>query len=277
MRPDRYSYSYGRGGANKSLKAMVVVALLIILAITLLVMGIRGKPLVTNLRTHMGDLVQPVMETFTVPVRGMRNLIENKKALFNAYDENKELRTENDTLRQWQSIAQTLKAENENLRKLANYHPVENAEYVTAQVIAQSPEAYSGSLMINAGSAQGLRSLQPVVDAFGLVGRIIEVGENTARVLLLSDPLSHVPVISADSRQHAILAGTGDELLRMTFVGGNPKNIQLGEAVMTTSEGGLIPDSVMIGTVFRREGGVLLVKPSRPLARSEYVRIMVAK
>jgi hypothetical protein len=73
------------------------------------------------------------------------------------------------------------------------------------------------------------------------------------------------------------LAGTGDELLRMTFVGGDSQTIALGEPVMTTSEGGLIPDSVMVGTVFRRTNNGLLVKPNRPLASAEYVRVMVAK
>ncbi len=109
------------------------------------------------------------------------------------------------------------------------------------------------------------------------MGRVVDVGEHTARVLLLSDSSSRVPVISGNSRQHAILAGTGDELLRPTFVGGDSQNIALGEPITTTSEGGLIPDSVMVGTVFRRDANGVLVKPTRPLARAEYVRVMMGK
>ena len=276
MRPERYTYSYGSGG-GKSIGGRLRLLALVILAIALLVMVRTHHPFVTNFRTHVSDTLGPVMETFTVPVQGIRNMMANKNALFKAYEENKELREENDTLRHWQAVAQAMKAENESLRALAAYHPVDNVEYVTAHVIAQSPDAYAGTLMIDAGSAQGLKSLQPVIDAFGLVGRVVEVGEHTSRVLLLSDTSSRVPVISGNSRQHAILAGTGEELLRMTFVGGDSAKIELGEPIMTTSEGGLIPDSVMVGSVFRRESGTLLVKPSRPLARSEYVRVMVTK
>lgn len=277
MRPERYTYNYGGSGSAKTLKSRVWLALLVIVALALLIMARAHSPFVLKLRTGLDGIVAPVMHVVTAPVRGVRKLIADKNAWIYAHEENKQLREENDRLRHWQSVAETLKAENDALRALTEYHPVDQVRYVTAHVIAQSPDAYSGTLMIDAGTMQGLDSLQPVVDAYGLVGRVVDVGEKTARVLLLSDTLSRVPVITADSRQHAILMGTGDELLRMTFIGGDPQQIQLGESVMTTSEGGLIPDSVMVGTVFRREANGLLVKPVRPLGRSEYVRVMVAK
>ena len=277
MRPERYSYSYGSNGSMKSLKARAWLALLVLLAVVLLVMTRLHAPLAERVRNGMDGLVAPVMELVSTPVHGLRHLMENKDALFKAYEENKQLREENETLRHWQAVAQSLKAENEALRAVASYHPVENVHYVTTHVIAQSPDAYAGTLMIDAGSAQGLASLMPVIDADGLVGRLVEVGEHTSRVLLLSDSSSRVPVISGNSRQHAILAGNGDELMRMTFVGGDPAQIQLGEPVMTTAEGGLIPESVMVGTVFRRDANGLLVKPQRPLASAEYMRVMVAK
>ena len=232
-------------------------------------------PVAERLRNGLDGIVAPIMELVSTPVHGIRHLMENKDALFKAYEENKVLREENDGLRHWQAVAEALKAENESLRALAAYRPVENVQYVTAQVIAQSPDAYAGTLMIDAGSAQGLQSLAPVIDAYGLIGRVVDVSEHTARVLLLSDNSSRVPVITGNTRQHAILAGTGDELLRLTFVGGEQAQIQLGEPVMTTSEGGLIPQSIMVGTVFRRDDHGLLVKPLRPLAAPEYVRAMV--
>lgn len=280
MRPERYSYSYGsnRARGGKSLRARAGVAVLLVLAAAMLIMARRDSVRLADIRTELGEWVRPVMETVTIPLQGIHNLIADKRALFTAYEENKKLHEENNSLRRWQTAALALKAENESLRRLANYKPVEEVEYVTAAVIAQSPDAYSGTLMINVGLNQGLRSLQPVIDAYGLIGRLVDVGDTHARVLLLSDATSRVPVITGTSRQHAILAGTGEELLQMTFVGGNPKTIQLGETVMTTSEGGLIPESVAIGTVFRREkSGTLLVKPLRPLVSTEYVRVMVAK
>jgi len=277
MRPERYSYSYGSNGGGTSLKSRLVVGVLVLVAVGLLLMSRLHSPLIGNLRTSAADFFQPVMEAVTIPVRGISSLVRNKTALLNAHAENIALKSENETLRHWQAVAQALTAENETLRRLAAYRPTETVEYITAKVIAQSPSAYSGTMMMNAGAEQGIISLQPVIDAYGLVGRAVEVGDRTARVLLLSDNASRVPVITGDSRQQAILTGTGDELMRLTFVVGEPQNIKLGETVMTTSEGGLIPDSVMVGTIFRRDASGLLVKPLRPLARSEYVRVMVSK
>jgi rod shape-determining protein MreC len=276
MRPDRYAYRYASGGGNRSLKSRAVVAVLLTLAVALLVLARAKSPVVDRLRTGLDGVVAPTLKVVNAPVRGAEKIVEDKTSLLTAYRDNQRLREENETLRHWQAVARALKAENDNLRKLADYRPSENVTYVTAQVIAQSPEAYSGTLMLNAGLAQGLASLAPVIDSDGLIGRLVDVGENTSRVLLLTDSRSRIPVITANTRQHAILAGTGDELMRMTFVGGDSSRIELGEPIMTTSEGGLIPESVMVGTVFRRDASGLLVKPIRPLARAEYVRIMIA-
>ncbi len=276
MRHERYAYSYAAGGANRSLKSRVWIAALIALALGLLVLARAKSPWVERLRTTLDGLVAPTMHVVNAPVRGAEKIVSDKASLLTTHEDNQRLRAENETLRHWQAVAHALKAENDNLRRLSAYRPSENVTYVTAQVIAQSPDAYAGTLMIDAGLAQGLASLSPVIDSDGLVGRLVDVGEHTSRVLLLSDSRSRVPVITATTRQHAILAGTGDELLRMTFVGGDSNAIPLGEPIMTTSEGGLIPESVMVGTVFRRDATGLLVKPIRPLARAEYVRVMIA-
>ncbi|MDX2095764.1 MAG: rod shape-determining protein MreC [Alphaproteobacteria bacterium] len=277
MRPERYAYSYAGSGPRRSLKARLWFALLVLLALALLAMTRFEAPAVARLRTQLDAALAPLVQLVNMPLRGTQAFVAQKKALVQAHEKNQELMVENDALRRWQAVAQALKVENDALRALAGYHPSASASYVTAQVIAQSPSAYAGTLMIDAGSAEGLAALQPVVDSYGLIGRVIDVGEHTARVLLLTDSSSHVPVISGNSRQHAILAGTGGALLRMTFVGGDSQTISLGEPVMTTAEGGLIPESVMVGTVFRRDSSGLMVKPLRPLTQAEYVRVMLAK
>jgi rod shape-determining protein MreC len=228
------------------------------------------------MNARMLDLVHPVVAVVGAPVHGVRELIAYKNNLLNAMQENAQLRAENDTLRHWQAAAQALKAENDALRQLSGYQPVEHVSYVTGRVIGQAPSAYSGSLLIDAGSAQGIKPLEPVVDAHGLVGRVTDIGNSTSRVLLLSDPSSRVPVISATSRQHAILTGTGDALLQLTFIGGDAQHIALGETIVTTEEGGLIPGGIIVGTVFRRDATGLLVKPLRPLAESEYMRVIMS-
>ena len=270
MSRDRYNYHVSRTQARPATQRMVI-ALLIITGITLLILAKAQHPTLLNLRLRMLDMLRPVMTMVSQPVTATRKLATSTGEVLDTAEVNRRLRAENETLRHWQSVAQALKAENEALRQLQGYQPVEAASYVTARVIGQSPSTFGQFLTINAGASDGATSLQPVVDAYGLVGRTMEVSDHTSRVMLLSDVGSRVPVILGNSRQRAILAGSGGELLRLSFLGDNVSPA-LGESVVTTQEGALIPGGIKVGTVFKRDGNGFLVKPVRPLAQAEYLR-----
>jgi rod shape-determining protein MreC len=279
MSRDRYSVSYTHASTSRPLIGRGFVALLAIVCLVLLVLTRGHSPFATALRSHLLDTISPAVEWLSQPVVGVRSLVRKKGEFFNAYSENERLRAENDALRHWQEVAQSLKAENDALRALAGYQPVNDVSYITARVVGQSPSGYSSTLTLNAGSAEGIKPFQPVIDAFGLIGRVTEVGEHTSRVLLLSDSGSRIPVVAANARMHGILAGTGtsDEMLHMTFLGGNGTSVALGEQIVTTEEGGLIPGGIAVGTVFRRDANELLIQPVRPFGQSEYVRVIVVK
>lgn len=277
MSRERYSTSYAQTSHGRPLIQRAFTVLLIITALTLLLLARAQHPVVASMRAQMLDTITPIADWLAQPVSGVRGLIRDKNALFNTFEANKQLRAENDTLRHWQAVAQALKAENDALRALAGYSPVSNVSYVTARVIGQSPGSYASTLTLNVGAQSGIKQFQPVVDAFGLVGRVTDIGEHTARVLLLSDSSSRIPVVTANARIHAIANGTGDEMLRLTFLGGDASDVALGEQIVTTEEGGLMPGGIILGTVFKRDADGLLVKPIRPLAHSEYVRIIATK
>lgn len=275
MSRDRYAYSYGHTTPHSSWRQRLLVALLALAGLALL--AFAHTPFTAMLRTKLLGLSAPVLALVAQPVHAFRGVMADKDAFFAAIDENKKLREENETLRHWQAVALALKAENESLRGLSGYQPVENARYVTARVIGQSAKAYGATITLNAGSRQGIAPYQPVIDAQGLIGRVTVVSDATAQVMLLSDANSRVPVITGTTRQHAILAGTGEDLLQLTFLDGDSRNISLGEPVATTEEGALIPGGMLVGTVFRRDEQGLVVKPPRSLASAEYVRVVVAK
>lgn len=275
MNRERYSITYAQA-STKPITHRAFTLLLVITGVTLLVLARANHPVVASMRAQMVDAVSPVVEWVSQPVALVRALIQDKNALLNAYNENKQLRAENEKLRHWQSVATALKAENDALRALAGYQPVAKVSYVTARVVSQSPNTYSATIMINAGTDDGVKAMQPVVDAYGLVGRILNPGAHAAQVLLLSDSASRIPVITANGRVHAIASGTGkgDDMLRLSFLDKNNVDVPLGEPIVTTEEGGLIPGGIAIGTVFKRDAQGLLVKPVRPYARSEYVRVV---
>jgi rod shape-determining protein MreC len=274
MSRDRYSYSPAQSHARPAMQR-AIIALLLITALTLLVLARSQNPTLQHLRMRMLDMARPLMDVISQPVSATKRAATNTGAVFNAAEENRQLRAENERLRHWQSVAQALKAENDSLRALMSYRPVEQVSYVTARVIGQSPSGFGQLLTLNAGSADGLESLQPVIDMYGLVGRTLEVGAHTSTVMLLSDVGSRVPVITANTRQRAILSGMGSDLLRLNFLNEDVQ-LTLGEPVVTTQEGDLIPGGIAVGTVFKREGSAYLIKPIRSLAQAEYLRVILA-
>ena len=253
-----------------------MVALLIAAALTLLALAQTSNSLATAARAQLLSIVEPMLALVSQPVASARALAADTRAFFHTMDENRNLKAENERLRHWQSVALELKSENESLRTMANYQPVAEVSYITARVLSTSLGDFSQSILLNVGALDGVENLQPVVDSMGLIGRVTEVGAHSARVLLLSDVASRVPVVSAKGRQRALLTGTGNEMLRLSFLTSDIP-IKLGEQIVTTQEGGLIPAGIPVGTVFRHDESGYLIKPLRPLTRAEYVRVVQFK
>ena len=118
--------------------------------------------------------------------------------------------------------------------------PDPSASYVTARVVADAGGVYAKAVLLSLGPNHGLRKGQIALDERGLVGRITEVGSRTARVLLITDMNSKVPVILESSRAHAILAGTNGAWPRLLYwsEGTVPKD---GERVVTSAEADAVP------------------------------------
>ncbi|PZP86336.1 MAG: hypothetical protein DI582_03055 [Azospirillum brasilense] len=275
MSRERYHYATSRTTARPATQR-AVVTLLILTGLTLLALSRAQHPSVVQVRLQMLEMLRPAMQVASQPVTATRKLAASTGEVLDAAEENRRLRAENETLRHWQSVAQAMKAENTALRKLMAYQPVEHASYVTARVIGQSPASFGQYITINAGSAEGIKPLQPVTDAYGLVGRTLEVAEHTTRVMLLNDAASRVPVVMGTTRQRAILTGNGNELLRLSFMHTENAALNLGEPVVTTQEGDLIPGGIAVGQVFKKDAAGYLIKPLRPLAQAEYLRVVIS-
>src|SRR5437868_5819226 len=155
---------------------------------------------------------------------------------------------ENQRLLQWQQVALKLTTENRQLQGLLKVVPDRAVSYVTARVIANSGGAYVRTVMINAGSQAGLARGQAVITGDGLVGRLTEVGSRAARVLLITDLNSRIPVKIEGSNTGAVLAGDNSERPRLLYVG-SPGALKIGDRVVTSGEGGVFPPDLPVGMV----------------------------
>ena len=119
---------------------------------------------------------------------------------------------------------------------------------VTARVVADAGGPFVQTVMVNAGADQGVVNGMAAVNERGLVGRVIEVGRRSARILLLTDFNSRIPVMVEPSRDQAILAGDNSREPGLMFLPLNPR-LSVGDRVVTSGRGGVLPPGLAIGVV----------------------------
>ena len=128
-------------------------------------------------------------------------------------------------------------------------------------------------MLINAGSRDGLGRGQAAMTGHGLAGRVTAVGLQSARILLITDINSRVPVIVQSSRDRAILAGDNSRLPRLAFLPSNA-SVNSGDIIVTSGHGGIFPAGLPVGRVSRSDDGVVRVNPFVRFEKLEFVRVI---
>lgn len=246
---------------------------LVLAAFGLMMLGKADTVLVERARTTIADVAAPILDALSRPAATVEDFVNRIQELAHLREENARLREEVARLRSWHSVATHLAVENQTLRDMLNFVPPPRATFVSARVIADGTGPFSRSLLLNVGSRNGVTKGQAVVNDAGLIGRITEVGQRSARVLLLTDFNSRVPIIFETTRERAILAGDNTAALRLDFVAPTAK-IAVGERIVTSGHGGLLPSGLPVGTIAGVKDGVPRVQPFVDWSRLEYVRVV---
>ncbi|MEX2650274.1 MAG: rod shape-determining protein MreC [Alphaproteobacteria bacterium] len=247
--------------------------LLVGAAVLLMVLDHLGNPVVDAIRVRVVDTVVPALAMLGRPVAAARGVADEAGRVLDIWHDNARLREENARLLQWQDVARRLAVENETLRALARVVPEPHASFVTARVVATSGGAFVRTLLIGAGEREGIVDGQAVIAPEGLVGRIVEVGRRTARVLLLTDLNSRVPIRVETTRAPAILAGDNSERMRLQFLP-EDATVRVGDRVVTSGEGGLIPPGLAGGIVTEVIDDMVILRPLVDANRLEFVTVL---
>jgi rod shape-determining protein MreC len=252
--------------------AKLTLPVLIAVAFGLMLLGKADTVIAEKARMALADALAPIYAALAEPLAGVRDAIGDATDLWDMRAENARLRDENERLRRWQSVALALDAENQRLKANLHWIPDLTPSYVTARVVADAGGVYAKAVLLSIGPNHGIRKGEIALDERGLVGRITEVGSRTARVLLITDLNSRIPVILENSRAHAILIGTNGPRPRLLYwpEGTMP---QEGERVVTSAEASAFPANLPIGTVHFTSSNVPEVAPAAMLDRLEIVRI----
>jgi len=198
--------------------------------------------------------------------------------------ENERLRQEITALRAEQIVLVEAGLEARRLRELLGYRDVQPELPLTmAKVISRGLVAWHSEIIIDRGAQSGLSLGDPVVSPLGAVGRIIEIGEKTATVLLLTDPRSAVAATVQESRLTSVAEGDPSRLgkIRLPRL---PRDfaISVGDQVTTSGLGGVFPSGQIfaigrVSEIFVSSDGLLQfarIEPAVDFSRLEEVLVI---
>lgn len=232
----------------KALLHRFAYVLLVGAAVALILVGKIETVLVERLRANFSDVVAPVLEVITEPVRVARSGAEHVVDLADLIQENERLREENERLAQWRTYAKKLEGENQSLKGLLRFDPGPKARFISARAIADVGGAFARAALINVGEAKGVKAGHAVMTGDGLVGRVVQAGTRTARVLLLTDINAHTPVLVGDPAVRAILVGDNSDNPKLSFIDGEGP-LGPGALIVTSGHGGVFPPGLPVGVV----------------------------
>jgi rod shape-determining protein MreC len=249
---------------------------LVVLSALLLVLGKADLRLAGYLGDRLTDLVVPVLAMLNRPVVTVRGTFDSVGRLLAAHEENARLREENRRLLGWEAEAARLAVQNRSLQRMLTVPEADRPTIrLTARVVGDSGGAFVHAVLLDAGAAHGVTAGMPATTPEGLVGRVIDVGERSARALLITDFNSRIPVVVESSGDQALLEGDNSGLPVLRFLPLKP-GFAVGDRVLTSGRGGLLPAGLAIGRVEAGGDARLRVRPFVDWQRLDWVSLLAA-
>jgi len=200
-------------------------------------------------RSMTAEVTAPPARLFTGMRVGVQDGWREVAAYFEAGSKNAALQREAERNRIRLIEARALKQENRELRRLLGLIKQVGRPVATARLINSTASSSRRYATLDVGSRQGVQRGQPVRAQRGLIGRVLETGPNTSRVLLLSDAENVVPVRRARDGIVAFSQGRGDGRvdLKLIDIGVNP--FKVGDVMVTSGNGGIYPPNVPVAII----------------------------
>jgi len=231
------------------------------------------NPRAEAMRAQIIDRVLPSMEWALVPVTRVREMAGDFRSYARLYEQNQELRRELRRMEAWKEAALQLEQQNAKLLDLNNVRLDPKFSIITAVVLADSGSPFRQSVLINIGNRDGVRDGWATMDGIGLVGRISGTGERAARVILLTDSNSLIPVEIQPSGQRAILKGDNSSRPVLDFIE-SPEAVRPGDRIVTSGDGGIFPANLLVGQVAETADRRLRATLAADYEHLNYLRVL---
>lgn len=235
---------------HKKSGALGIIITIIILIILVIITNIESSKLY-NFQNMISKIVLPVQNGITY----IQNKISGNNIFFadldNLKQENEDLKQKNSELEQQLRELEIIKAENETLKQYGTLaEKYQSYKAVPAYVINRDITNYSKTIIVNVGKEDGIEENMTVIADKGLVGNVISVTSNTAKIQTIIDSASSTSSLASSTRDTMICKGTidGTSTLKATYISID-SNIIEGDSVESSGMGGIYPKGIHIGKI----------------------------
>ena len=202
-----------------------------------------------RLRAGLTDIFTPAWSVVRAPVDGIGRASDSAGDYFGTVSRNRKLESELARARLELQRATADRQALQQLRGLLRVRDPGVTAIAAARIVSATDGAAVRTAVIAAGSADGVAAGMPVRTADGLIGRTIETGSHSTRILLLTDPSSRIPVTVVRTGQSALATGTNMPLVELRDRGGNDMPLKAGDLIVTSGDGGVFAPGVPVGTI----------------------------
>lgn len=261
---------------NLSLVSAVVSGGVVATGLLLLLVARVNPQTASGLRVAAADLAAPLWSAVRAPVDGAARLLDQAGGYFGAVSRAEALAVQldlaNARLRRSRQDARDLA----QLKRLLAVREPSRRVVAAARIAAATSGSAVQTAMLAVGSSGGVARDMPVIGGDGLVGRTTEIGRYSSRVLLITDPISRVPVLVERTGQAGLLAGRNEPTLVLIDRVGPDLPLRLGDRIVTSGDGGVFPPGVPVGVVIDARADAPVIRPLQPPLGAGYITIETA-
>lgn len=263
---------YNNKSSNESVKAIkyyfytfflrISFLVFIILSIISINLSFSSKKFDNAFRNKIFFTFKPFYVVAEAPFNLLFDLGRSIKNILLTNSINKRLLEENIILKDLYTKSLDTKKENENLKSMLNY--VDNFKneykYTTSKIYLEPKNSIVNAVILNIGSKNNIKEGDLVLGINkNVIGRVVNVSDTKAKVLLLSDVNSNIPARTVDTGEKFILSGTNSNFLEISHYNSKNPEIIDDDLVLTSGDSDIIPDGIPIGKIKKENGKIKVI------------------
>jgi len=257
---------------KKSKKALVYF----LIATTAFICLFLPQQLFSNLKTDVLQASSWPIQVALFPFREIRKILFYHKT----YNEYQVFKKQMEPLVQQAWQQEEVLKENARLRALLDFKRQSSFSLIAAHVLMRDPANWSAAIIIDKGKKQGVRQGMPVVTSSGVVGKISEVGDQLAKVTMLTDSRFSVAASLERTRDQGVVSGTLRGTCRLQYLPVT-SDVQVGDIVVTSKISSFFPEGLLIGRIIDVQENLAsptldcLIKPAVVFSQLEEVFVVI--